>query len=399
MDGTLIGAVSAGVRFDLDSAIDELKGLLNSEVTIFFGDTRIATTITRDGHRIVDTKLDPRIAEIVIQNKQEYSGDAEILGVQHKTFYMPLLNAKKEVFATFCFGIPVAEITAESNRSIRNGMLIGMGGLAVSIALLFFIISSISEPIIRLSGEMDRIAKGNLDINIDIKSDDEVRLLAGSFQKVTDTIHKLLDDINVMIAEHENGNTDCSLNIAQFQGDYQTLARSILKLSSFGLKDQLTGIPNRRSFDNRLNWEWKKAVSETIPISIFIIDIDNFKKYNDTYGHQQSDVALQTVVKTAKQSVRPADFIARLEADEIIVLLPSTDSGAATAVAEKIRKDVEKALVPCAELGGMKVTISIGVNTQIPTPGKTADRFVSLADAALYKAKETGRNKVVVAEN
>jgi methyl-accepting chemotaxis protein len=397
-DGKLIGVVSAGVRFDLDSAVNELKEHLESEVTIFLGDIRIATTITRNGQSIAGTPLNPEIAKVVIQEKREYSGNAKIIGEKYKTFYMPLLNSKNEVFAVFFSGIPEAETLAVFNRSIRNGILLGLGGLAVSIILMFFIISSISEPIIRLSGEMDRIARGNLNINIDVKSDDEIGLLAESFQRVSDTIHTLLDEINMMIAEHEIGNTEYSVNAAQFQGDFQSLARSILKFASFGLKDQLTGIANRRSFDNRLNWEWKKAVSDSIPISILIMDMDNFKKYNDIFGHQQSDVALQTVVKTIKQSVRPLDFLARWDGDEIMLLLPSTDSNDAATIAEKIRKDIEKALVPSAELAGVKVTVSIGVNTQTPTPGKSADRFISLADTALYKAKETGRNKVVVAE-
>ena len=396
-EGNLIGVVSAGVRFDMESAVNELKKLFHSEVTIFIGDVRVATTIIRDGQSITGTKLDPVIADIVLNGKQEYSGDADILGERYITFYMPLLNARGEAFAVFFLGIPKVELMEVSNKLMRNGIILGIVGLLITIVLAYFIISSITEPLIRLSGEMEHIANGNLNINIDVKGDDEVGLLAGSFQKVADTIHKLLDDINVMVTEHENGNTDYTLKASDYQGDYQTLALSVLKFASFGMRDQLTGIANRRSFDNRLSWEWKRAISGRTPISILIIGIDSFKKYNDSYGRRQGDVALQTVVKIANFSVRPSvDFIARRDGDEIILLMPYTDSKNAVSTAEKIHRDIEKALIPSAELGGVKVTVSIGVCTQMPTQGSPVNNFVAMADNALSMAKEKGRNKVIV---
>ena len=394
-DGTLIGAVSAGIRFDTDSTINELKELFKSEVTVFFGDTRIVSTITRDGHSIAGTKLDPGIADVVIHNKQEYSGSAYILGTQYRTFYMPLLNARNEAFAAFFVGINDVEITAVTTRAIRNGILLGLGGLAVSILILFIIISSISDPIVRLSGDMERIANGNLNIEIKVKGEDEVGRLAGSFQKVAVTIHKLLEEINVMIGEHEKGNTDYCLNAGEFEGDYKSLALSVLKLTALSMKDQLTGVPNRRSFDNRLGWEWKRAINDKTSIGILIVNLDKFKNYNETFGRRQGDTALRTVVKTINQTLRPSeDFIARRESDEFFILLPATDSDGAVRVAETIRREVEKALIPSTELEGVKVTVSIGVNTQVPVPGKLVDNFISSADSALDKAKETGNSVV-----
>ncbi|MCL1818434.1 MAG: cache domain-containing protein, partial [Spirochaetaceae bacterium] len=163
-DGTLVGVISAGIRFDSDSQVEELKKHFNAEVTVFFGNTKIATTITKDGNSIVGTTIDPHIAEIVIENKQEYSGDVDIFGEKYKTFYMPLLNSRNEAFASFFLGIPKAEIIAATNKSIRDGILLGLGGLAVSIVLLFFIMTSISKPIIILSNDMNHIANGNLRI-------------------------------------------------------------------------------------------------------------------------------------------------------------------------------------------------------------------------------------------
>jgi diguanylate cyclase (GGDEF)-like protein len=395
-DGVLIGIISAGIRFDTDDTINELEQLFKSEITIFLGDTRIATTITRDGQSIIGTTIDPQIAEIVIENKQEYTGDAKIFGEKYKTFYMPLLNAHNEAFATFFMGIPETEITASTSKSIRDGVILGISGLLVSIVLLFFIISSISEPIAKLSSNMDSIANGNLHTRINVKSEDEVGLLARSFQKVAGIIHKLIDDINLMITEHEKGNTDYYLNVDDFHGDYKTLAQSVLKFAAFGITDQLTGLPNRRNFDNRLNWQWKQAMKESTPISILVIDMDKLKNYNDSFGHQQGDMAVQTVAKTIKLSVRPSvDFVARWGDDEFFVLLPTADSGSAVSTAEKICAEIAKVLVPCAEINGLNVTVSIGVNTQVPSPGVSIDSFISIADKALYQAKSAGRNRVV----
>ena len=398
-DGTVIGVVSAGVRFDLDSKVEELKTLFDSEVTVFFGDTRIATTIIRDGRSIAGTTLDPRIAEIVIADKQEYSGDLEVFGEKYKIFCKPLLNAQNEAFASIFLAIPLAQFHTETNNSIRGGIILGFIGLAISILLLYFMVSSISQPITDLSNEMRNIANGNLGVDINITSNDEVGDLGKSLQKVADTLHKLLTDINETIDQHEQGNIDYFLNTEDFLGDYKTLANNIIELASISMTDQLTGLANRRTFDNRLEMEWDRAKRDKRPLSILVLDVDKFKNYNDTLGHQQGDVALKTVAKTIARSLkRPADFCARWGGEEFFVLLPSTDTKGAVGVAEYIRTEIETATVPCDDEQGRKVTVSIGVSTQIPEPDSDMSAFIPLADAALYQAKEKGRNRVVANE-
>ena len=394
-DGVLIGAISGGVRFDSDSQVEELKKLFHTEVTLFSGNTRIATTITQNGQSIVGTTLDPRIEEIVIRQKREYIGDVTIQGNNYTAFYMPLLNAKGEAFATFFLGIPEANIISASRKAIRDGIILGLCGLAVSIVFLLFVMSSISRPISELAGDMDRIASGDLSINVKVKSDDELGLFARSLQKVADILDKLLKDINIMITEQKKGNIDYHLDATQFLGDYRILADSVLELSSFGMNDKLTGIPNRRSFDNRMDWEWNRAIRDKTPISMLLLDVDKFKNYNDSFGHQQGDVALQTIAKTIKQTVkRSTDFSARWGGEEFAVLLPATDSTGAVYVAEKIREAIENAVVPSHDQRGAKVTISIGVSTLVPSPENDMNAFVTVADNALYKAKEAGRNRV-----
>ena len=137
VDGTLIGVISAGVRFDTDETVDELKHLLNNtEVTVFLGDLRIATTLMYDGHRAEGTTLDPDIAKILIEDKQEYSGRVSLFGLIYETYYRPLLNANDETFAIVFLGIPVDDLIRDSNILFVQAIVISIIGFTVSLILL-----------------------------------------------------------------------------------------------------------------------------------------------------------------------------------------------------------------------------------------------------------------------
>ena len=399
-DGELIGVVSAGVRFDTECTVKDLKELLNSDVSIFLDDVRIATTIHRDGQSIVGTTMDPRIVETVIYNKNEYSGEADILGEMYIAYYKPLVNAQGEAYATFFTGTPVDDLIERSNNSIRDGIILGLAGLAVSIILLYFIISAVIRPVTELSNSMAKIADGNLSININVKNEDEIGVLGKSLQKIAQILYKLLEEIKQMIVEHDKGNIVHSINIDEFSGGYKVLANDIVTLANVSLKDQLTGIPNRRSFDNRLDMEWNRAKRDKNPLSILVIDIDCFKNYNDTFGHQQGDLALQSIAATITGLLkRTTDFAARWGGEEFVVLLPVTDPESALFIAEKIRSGIESAEISGVDEKARKVTVSIGAYTLIPTQESCVADFISRADSALYIAKSEGRNKVVMAEN
>lgn len=226
----------------------------------------------------------------------------------------------------------------------------------------------------------------------DAKAQHEENMLAASQVSV------LIGDIKTMIDEQKKGNADFAINTDEFYGEYKMLAGNIQDLATFSMKDQLTGLPNRRTFVNRLDWEWKRSARSSDPLSILILDIDKFKTYNDSFGHQQGDVALQMIAGLIKQSLkRQTDFVARWGGEEFVVLLPITPLEGAIIVAERIRLEVERAVIPCANPRGEKATISIGVNTQTPVPYSPTNAFISEADRALYSAKEAGRNRVVSA--
>jgi diguanylate cyclase (GGDEF)-like protein len=156
-------------------------------------------------------------------------------------------------------------------------------------------------------------------------------------------------------------------------------------IRSISVTDPLTGLSNRRDFDYRMHLEWEHALRNKTPLSIFMIDVDNFKEYNDTHGHLQGDAALKSVAKAiGKSFYRSVDFAARWGGEEFAVLLPNTDLPGAITVAESIRQNVE----------AKKLTVSIGVATHMPDHTDLISDFINIADRALYNAKKTGKNKV-----
>ena len=164
--------------------------------------------------------------------------------------------------------------------------------------------------------------------------------------------------------------------------------------------DALTGLPNRRSFDSQLAMEWGRAIREKTDLGLLMVDVDRFKTFNDDHGHQQGDVGLQTVAAGIRAMLRrPSDFCARWGGEEFAVLLPNTNLAGALHVGELIRANVEDLPVP--SISGstdLHVTVSIGVNSIIPSRDSAVEGFIAMADKALYAAKEAGRNKVSTLE-
>ncbi len=170
------------------------------------------------------------------------------------------------------------------------------------------------------------------------------------------------------------------------------------RLQSLSFLDGLTGIANRRHFDQELLQESRRANRENNPISLIMLDIDYFKAFNDTYGHLKGDDCLKTVASILKKSLkRPGDFAARYGGEEFAVVLPNTDDAGAALVAEELRASIEGASIKhinslCADY----VTVSLGVVTRLPEQVETPDDLILAADRALYRSKHEGRNRVSV---
>ena len=168
------------------------------------------------------------------------------------------------------------------------------------------------------------------------------------------------------------------------------------RLKDLSLQDGLTGIPNRRAFDQALEHEWRRGIRSHNPLSVIMGDVDHFKHYNDRFGHPQGDVCLQRVAQVfARAVLRPSDTVARYGGEEFVCVLGDTDLEGAKVVAEKIRAGVEALALPHpASETGPFVTISLGIATAVPDHQTGFLALVDQADQQLYAAKRSGRNRV-----
>jgi len=170
---------------------------------------------------------------------------------------------------------------------------------------------------------------------------------------------------------------------------------------NLSVEDALTGLGNRRYLNNVLNQEWQRSARQKLPLSFMIIDVDYFKKCNDTYGHLAGDTVLKGVAGVIRNcAARATDHVARWGGEEFAVILPETNLAGAGVVAERIRSNIEDAEFEVSDGIKIKITLSIGIHSAIvdADQGYTLKDFISDTDAALYEAKEQGRNRIIAVD-
>ena len=175
------------------------------------------------------------------------------------------------------------------------------------------------------------------------------------------------------------------------------LVNQMREIRHLSITDPLTDVGNRRHFNDVIQQEWGRAMRHQTSLSFIIMDIDHFKKYNDTYGHLQGDALLKELAQLVKTNLkRPADQLARWGGEEFAIVLPETDKEGALSIAETIRKAIEDAEFVTQTGTVTKVTASLGLHSFVPIRDDeyTLAKFVTDADARLYEAKSRGRNQV-----
>jgi diguanylate cyclase (GGDEF)-like protein len=233
-------------------------------------------------------------------------------------------------------------------------------------------------PIIFLSG---RVADEDIERGIDAGGDDYIT------KPVSPIV--LRAKLNAM-----RRITDMRKRLLQMSEELQDANRALVKLSSL---DGLTNILNRRSFDAALEVEWHRGLRSGKPLALILGDVDYFKRYNDTYGHDGGDNCLRAVAGALSKAARRAsDLVARYGGEEFVVLMTDTSEQAAMQVAERVLDAVRNLQIPHRESKTADhVTMSLGVSVCVPTPAMVPQDLIRAADAALYQSKAEGRNRAM----
>lgn len=237
-----------------------------------------------------------------------------------------------------------------------------------------------------------------------LSSNDDPVTKAEAFEAgANDYLVKLPDSVE-LIARLRYHST-AYINRLQRDDAYRALRASQMKLEELNMQllklanlDGLTGIANRRRFDEQFADEWFRALRNRLPLTLIMFDIDWFKQYNDRFGHLEGDECLKRIAAAAQNVMtRPADTVARYGGEEFIVLLPETDSGGARVVAEKLRGEIENLHIPNPDSTAVPyITISLGVVTAVPAAASEPEALIGMADEALYRAKNAGRNRISI---
>jgi diguanylate cyclase (GGDEF)-like protein len=206
--------------------------------------------------------------------------------------------------------------------------------------------------------------------------------------ELEDGIYRLLDVYQLLLAQSKI-----------HQMTTQLLEKANRELERLANCDSLTGVANRYRFDEYLNSYWQQHFGSTSLLSLIMCDVDYFKAYNDTYGHQAGDECLRKVATAIRGTVkRPTDLVARYGGEEFAVILPFTSISDAINLAEKIRHSVKALAIPHSNsTAHCGVTISMGVASILPTPQVLPASLIAAADAALYQAKSSGRDLLAAA--
>jgi diguanylate cyclase (GGDEF)-like protein len=197
--------------------------------------------------------------------------------------------------------------------------------------------------------------------------------------------HLLAESFNLMASQLE----EFAFRQRQQQNELRSHNELLARLS---VTDALTQVGNHRAFQEHLHAQISLAARKGLPLCLMLIDVDHFKQYNDTYGHLQGDMVLREVARLLTENVRTYDFVARYGGEEFAIILPDTDIGTATVVAERVRQVIERHPFP-----NRQVTVSIGLASW--RAGVDSSALIQEADKALYEAKRSGRNRVCLAQS
>ena len=285
-------------------------------------------------------------------------------------------------------------------RELQARVLTNAMGVTLLMALVLYLLISrtVLKPLMILAETAQRVANGQLDARVPKRSGhDQMTVLGDAFNEMTRTLQsytaELEEKVDSRTRELKAAN-DALGKVNEELGD------AVEKLGHLARTDALTGLFNRRAFTEALDVELRRTERHERPFSLLMIDVDYFKKYNDSFGHPDGDRLLIALGETFRENLRAMDVVARYGGEEFAVILGETHTEDAVRVADKLRMAVREKVFREAGDGkpAARVTVSIGVATY-PQDASSGTGLISQADQALYLAKEAGRDLVVACSN
>lgn len=339
--------------------------------------------------RQLDKAADPRLRAVAALAAQlAESKDRRVqtsITVEGQTYATELRRIEGPAGLRLIQGVMVDEATFQG--SLRDRTRLALAWL-LAIALIgslvmLVILRRLLAQLGGLSRAAERIAAGERQARVpETGHVRELRFLAGSFNHMSDQVERALQGLESEVAART-----------------EALERANQELQRLVSLDGLTQIANRRHFDERLGMAWRRCLRTQQPLALLLIDVDDFKAYNDFYGHPAGDQVLRDLARLlVAQQRRPDDLAARYGGEEFLLLLPDCDVDAASAEAQTLHRALRELHLPHARSRtGAFVSASIGVAVCVPTPAHEPIELLAAADAALYRAKAGGRNRTELA--
>lgn len=364
-DGQLLGAFAAELNL---GPVQQVLGSFAPDSTgtlyLMSTDGAVLASSREISARLMKARLKPAILERLMKRDETVLPYVSVGGAGVVGTLMKVPQVRWAVVAELDADAAFREV-----RRFRNlALLVVIALLAVVTASAYRFGHIIVRPLDRLAKGAAEVAAGDLAVDLPAAGGGEVGYLTSVFNNMVSRLREgrqALDTIN------------------------ETLRKQNEELERLSLTDGLTGLSNRRFLVQRLNEEAIRSRRSNHAFTILMADVDNFKKYNDAFGHPAGDEVLKKVASILRDCARTADCVSRYGGEEFCVMLPETTAGAALVVAERIRTRIAAEQFP-----GQKITVSIGV-ASLPDNGDTPEAVIAVADEALYQAKGEGRNRVV----
>lgn len=260
---------------------------------------------------------------------------------------------------------------------LRRVTLLVVSGLMLSIGMLAYVFGHrLVRPVRRLSNEVTGVASGNLDVDIPVTGLSEVSYLTQVFNHMVASLRHNRDELSTA---------------------NNALRKTNEELHQISITDGLTGLINRKHIMELFAREVGRSMRYNHELAVLMLDIDYFKKINDTYGHQVGDTVLRQLAESLRGSVRDSDHLGRYGGEEFLAILPDSGVHSAVVTAERIRRNIGRLQLTNGQ-DTFSVTVSIGV-AAVPTDGQDVESILGEADNALYQAKAAGRNRVATSGN